>query len=87
MSSSNQSGYTKYSAPIVFKAMRVLKMILSASRNPGISENSGSTIIGQYPLLMGFSLPLRNRDGCFVTRLPGNTHAAMQSRISRGTLQ
>jgi DNA-binding IclR family transcriptional regulator len=38
VSSANQSGYTKYSAPIVFKAMRVLRMILTASRNPGISE-------------------------------------------------
>ena len=38
MSIALHSGYTKYSAPIVFKAMRVLKMILTASRNPGISE-------------------------------------------------
>jgi IclR family transcriptional regulator, acetate operon repressor len=38
VSSAYQSSYTKYSAPIVFKAMRVLKMILTAPRNPGISE-------------------------------------------------
>jgi IclR family transcriptional regulator, KDG regulon repressor len=34
----HNSAYTKYSAPIVSKAMRVLKMIFTSPRNAGISE-------------------------------------------------
>ncbi len=38
MSVRPKSGPIAYSAPIVSKAMRVLKMIVSSPRNPGISE-------------------------------------------------
>ncbi|MGB6063565.1 MAG: IclR family transcriptional regulator [Desulfomonilaceae bacterium] len=38
MNSAHDSAYTKYSAPIVSKAMRVLKMIFTSPKNAGISE-------------------------------------------------
>jgi DNA-binding IclR family transcriptional regulator len=38
MNSKQKAVSVSYSAPIVSKAMRVLKMILTESENPGISE-------------------------------------------------
>lgn len=38
MSASQESVHTAYSAPIVSKAMRILRMIVKAQNNPGVSQ-------------------------------------------------